>query len=416
MNPHLKAEALDVEKVRAEFPVLAQTVHGKPLIYLDSAASSQKPRAVIERIRRYYEREHANVHRGIHALSVRATECYEEARRKVARFVNARDPREIVFTRGTTEALNLVAAAWGGANLRPGDEILLTILEHHSNIVPWFLAAQRTGARVRFVDIDEEGRLRLDLLDEMLTGRTRVLGVAHVSNALGTSNPVAELARRAHDVGALVVVDGAQGAPHLPVDVQALGCDVYALSGHKMCGPTGSGALWARYEILESMPPYHGGGEMISSVTVEGATYKDPPYKFEAGTPPIACAIGLGAAVDFLTAIGMDAIRAHDAEVVGYALERLGELPGLKIYGPHDDRAGIVSFTLDDVHPHDIGSILDQQGIAIRAGHHCAMPLMRRLGVPATARASFYLYNTHADVDALVEGLKVALRLFGHEA
>ncbi len=380
--------------VKAEFPVLRQMVNGRPLVYLDSAASAQRPRAVLEAVRRYEERDHANVHRGIHTLSIRATEAYEDARAKVARFVNARGANEIVFTRGTTEALNLFAAAWGGANLRSGDEILLTILEHHSNIVPWFLVAERVGARVRFCDIDEEGRLRLDRLDSLLTDRTRVVSVAHVSNVLGTVNPVAEIARRAHEAGAVVVVDGA----------------------HQMCAPTGTGALWGRREWLSAMPPYHGGGEMITTVTTEGATYKEPPHKFEAGTPPIAGAVGLGAAVDFLTGIGFDAIVAHEADLVRYALERLSEFPQVKLYGPREGRAGVLSFTMGDVHPHDIATILDQQGVAIRAGHHCAQPLMRRLGVPATARASFYLYNTRGDVDALVEGLREALRVFGHEA
>lgn len=412
----MKVAAPDVAAWKAEFPVLGQTVNGKPLVYLDSAASSQRPRAVLEAMRRYEERDHANVHRGIHTLSIRATGAYEGARAKVARFVNAASEREIVLTRGTTEALNLFAAAWGSANLKDGDEILLTILEHHSNVVPWFLVAERTGARVRFLDIDDEGRLRLDELHALLTERTRVVSLAHVSNVLGTVNPLAEIARRAHAVGALVVVDGAQGAPHLPVDVRALGCDAYALSGHKMCGPTGSGALWARRELLDSMPPYHGGGEMIAAVTTEGATYKEPPHKFEAGTPPIAGAVGLGAAVDFLTEIGFDAIHAHELDLIDYALDRLAQLPEVRIYGPREERAGVISFTMGDVHPHDVATILDQEGIAIRAGHHCAMPLMRRLGVPATARASFYLYNTHNDVDALVRGLRMALRLFGHPA
>lgn len=412
-----KAAALSVKAVRAEFPILRQRVSGKPLVYLDSAASSQQPRAVLDAVRAYEERDHANVHRGIHTLSIRATEAYEAARAKIARHVNAVDAREIVFTRGTTEALNLVAAAWGGANLEPGDEILLTILEHHSNIVPWFLVAERTGARVRFLDIDDEGRLRLDDLDACLTERTRVVSVAHVSNVLGTVNPIAEIARRAHEAGALVVVDGAQAAPHRRVDVQALGCDAYAISGHKMCGPTGTGALWARLDLLEAMPPYHGGGEMIRTVTTEGATYKEPPHKFEAGTPPIAGAIGLGAAADFLAGVGLDAIHAHEAELTAYALDALGGLPGIRWYGPREDRSAVLSFTLADVHPHDLATILDQEeGVAIRAGHHCAMPLMRRLDVPATARASFYLYNTREDVDALVRGLRTAARLFAHDA
>ena len=411
-----KAPALDARALRAEFPILDQRVNGEPLVYLDSAASSQRPRAVLDAVRRYEERDHANVHRGIHTLSIRATEAYEAARAKLARYVNAGSAREIVFTRGATEGLNLLAAAWGGAHLRPGDEILLTILEHHSNIVPWFLVAERTGARVRFLDIDGGGRLRLDQLDSLLGERTRAVSVAHVSNVLGTVNPVAEIARRAHAAGAVVFVDGAQGAPHLPVDVQALGCDAYAFSGHKMCGPTGTGALWARLDLLDAMPPYHGGGEMITAVTTEGATYKEPPHKFEAGTPPIAGAIGLGAAADFLTGLGLDAIHAHEADLTAYALDRLASLPAVRILGPLEDRAGVVSFTMGDVHPHDIATILDQHGVAIRAGHHCAMPLMRRLDVPATARASLYLYNTRDDVDVLVRGLSTALRLFGHEA
>ncbi|HEV2147200.1 MAG TPA: cysteine desulfurase [Longimicrobiaceae bacterium] len=408
--------SFDVERVRAEFPILDQEVNGHPLVYLDNAASTQKPRAVLEAMDRFYRRDNANVHRGLHELSNRATEAYEDARLRVAGFFGIADTAELIWTRGATEALNLVAWAWGSAHLRAGDEILLTVLEHHSNLVPWQLLAQRTGARLRFLDVDDQGRLDLTALGDLLTERTKLVSLGHVSNALGTVNPVRQIAERAHAVGALVVVDGAQSAPHLPVDVPSLGADFYAFSGHKMCGPTGIGGLWGRREVLEAMPPFHGGGDMIDVVELERCTFAPLPSKFEAGTPNVAGAVGMAAAVDFLAGIGREAILAHERALLAYALERMAEVPDLVLYGPQDpaERSGLVSFTLADVHPHDLATILDAQGIAIRAGHHCAQPLMRRLGLSSTARASFYLYNTRADVDRLVEGLQHARSLFGY--
>ncbi len=408
---------LDPEAVRRDFPVLDQEVHdGQRLVYLDNAASSQRPVQVLEALDRYYRRDHANVHRGVHALSVRATEAYEAARETLARHLGAADPAEVIFTRGTTEAINLAAGSWGAANLSDGDEILLTRMEHHSNIVPWQLVAERTGAEIRWVDVTPGGEgLAMEDVGRLLSDRTRLVGVTHVSNTLGCVNPVREIADMAHDAGALCLVDGAQAAPHLPLDVAELGCDFYALSGHKMCGPTGIGALWARRELLEEMPPYQGGGEMISRVTVEGSTWAEVPQKFEAGTPNIGGAIALAAAVDYLEEVGMDRIHAHEEALVDYALERLAGVPKLEVFGPPrgEDRAAVVSFRYGDLHPHDLATILDQRGIAIRAGHHCNQPLMERLGVSATARASFYLYNTRAEVDALVEGLEFGSEVFG---
>jgi cysteine desulfurase/selenocysteine lyase len=409
-----KQAPLDVQAIREDFPILDQEVNGHRLVYLDNAASSQKPLAVIEALDRYYKYSHANVHRGIHELSTRATELYEGARQRVARHIGAGAPEEVIFVRGTTEGINLVASAWGPANLREGDEILLTVLEHHSNIVPWQLLAQRTGARLKSLDIDDEGRLRLEQLDDLLTERTRLVGVTHVSNALGTINPVKQIVERAHAAGAVVMVDGAQAAPHLPLNVQALGCDFYAFSGHKMCGPTGIGVLWGRRELLEEMAPYQGGGEMIEIVELERSTYKPAPHKFEAGTPNVADAVGLAAAIDYLTAIGLERIHAHEYELVSYALERASDIPGFHQFGPvDDDRAGVLSFELGDIHPHDMAQLLDGRGIAVRAGHHCNQPLMRRLGLGATTRASFYLYNDRDDVDALCDGMKAALEFFG---
>ncbi|MGE0160885.1 MAG: cysteine desulfurase [Gemmatimonadales bacterium] len=404
----------DPGRVRAEFPALAQDVNGKPLVYLDSAATSQKPRAVLDALDAYYEHDNANVHRGIHELSRRATVAFEDARAKVARWVNAAEPSEIVWTRGTTEAINLVATAWGLDNVKAGDEIVLTVLEHHSNIIPWQLLARRTGAKLRYVELDEQGRLRVEMLPDLLSERTKVVAFSHVSNALGTVNPVKEIAAAAHDVGALVVVDGAQGAVHAKVDVQDLGVDCYAFSGHKMCGPTGIGALWARRELLESMSPYQGGGEMIHFVGRDESTWAEVPHKFEAGTPDIAGAIGMGAAVDFLAGIGMDQIQAHERRLLGYALDRVRAIQGIRVYGPEslDEHSAVVSFTLGDAHPHDISTILDAEGIAIRAGHHCAQLVMKHFGISATARASFYLYNTEADVDRLVEGLGLVAGIF----
>jgi cysteine desulfurase/selenocysteine lyase len=406
--------ALDALAIRREFPALDQKVNGNQLVYLDSAATSQKPRPVLDALDAYYERDNANVHRGIHELSRRATIGYEEARAKVAAWIGAAEAAELVWTRGTTEALNLVASAWGLDNVREGDEILVSVLEHHSNIIPWQLLARRTGAELRYIEIDEQGRLILDDLDSLLTDRTKVVAFSHVSNALGTVNPVRELAARAKEVGALTVVDGAQGAVHTKVDVQALGVDCYAFSGHKMCAPTGIGALWARRELLEEMSPYQGGGEMIHTVGRQESTWAAVPHKFEAGTPNIAGAIGMGAAVDFLATIGMEAIGAHERDVVSYALERVGAIDGVRIYGPEsmDEHSAVVSFTLGDAHPHDISTILDAEGVAVRAGHHCAQLVMRHFGVAATARASFYLYNTRDDVDRLCDALELVRGIF----
>jgi cysteine desulfurase/selenocysteine lyase len=405
----------DPKAIRAEFPALDQKVNGKPLVYLDSAATSQKPKHVLRALDAYYEHDNANVHRGIHELSRRATEGFEEARGKVARWIGAADAAEVIWTSGTTGGINLVATAWGLDNLTKGDEILLSVLEHHSNIVPWQLLARRTGAKLRYIEIDEQGRLVLDELDALITDRTKVVAISHVSNALGTVNPVKRIAAAARARGALVVVDGAQGAVHTKVDVQDLGVDFYALSGHKMCGPTGSGALWGRRELLEAMSPYQGGGEMIHFVGRDESTWAEVPHKFEAGTPNIAGAIGLGAAVDFLAEVGMDAIQAHERRLMKYALEAVGSLEGVRVYGPEslDEHSAVVSFTLGDAHPHDISTILDAEGIAIRAGHHCAQLVMRRYGIAATARASFYLYNTEEDVDRLVEGLGLVSGIFG---
>ncbi len=404
----------DVLAIRREFPILQQEVNGKPLAFLDSGASSQKPRQVIDCLEDYYKRYNANVHRGVYKLSEEATFAYERARGKVARFIGAASQREVIFTRNTTEALNLVAYSWGGANLQPGDRILLTIMEHHSNIVPWQLLAQRTGAKLDYLGIDGEGRLRLDELDQKLSERTKLVALTHQSNVLGTINPVRAIADRAHAVGAVVVVDGAQSVPHMPVDVQALGCDFLAFSGHKMCAPTGIGVLWGRRALLEAMPPFLGGGSMIKVVELEQSTYADLPARFEAGTPAIGEAIALGAACDYLSEIGMEAIHRHEVELLAYALERLPAVKGLTLFGPRsvEQRGAAVSFTLDGVHPHDVAAILDGENVAVRAGHHCTQPLHRQLDVPATTRASFYIYNTHEDVDRLAAGLEKARRMF----
>jgi cysteine desulfurase/selenocysteine lyase len=404
----------DVLAIRREFPILQQEVNGKPLAFLDSGASSQKPRQVIDCLEDYYKRYNANVHRGVYKLSEEATFAYERARGKVARFIGATSQREVIFTRNTTEALNLVAYSWGGANLQPGDRILLTIMEHHSNIVPWQLLAQRTGAKLDYLGIDGEGRLRLDELDQKLSERTKLVALTHQSNVLGTINPVRAIAERAHAVGAVVVVDGAQSVPHMPVDVQALGCDFLAFSGHKMCAPTGIGVLWGRRALLEAMPPFLGGGSMIKVVELEQSTYADLPARFEAGTPAIGEAIALGAACDYLSEIGMEAIHRHEVELLAYALERLSAVEGLTLFGPRsvEQRGAAVSFTLDGVHPHDVAAILDGENVAVRAGHHCTQPLHRQLDVPATTRASFYIYNTHEDVDRLAAGLEKARRMF----
>jgi cysteine desulfurase/selenocysteine lyase len=413
---------LNVERIRADFPILARQVHGKPLVYLDNAATSQKPESVIETLDDYYRRYNANIHRGVHTLAEEATAAYEGARRKVGRFINAYSPREVVFVRNTTEAINLVALTWGRNNLSEGDVIILSVMEHHSNLVPWQLLAQATGARLEFIGLDPQGRLILDDLDRLLDRfgpRVKLVTVGGMSNVLGTINPVTEVTARAHQAGALSLVDGAQSVPHLPVDVQAIGADFLAFSGHKMLGPTGIGVLWARKEILNAMPPFMGGGDMIKSVHLRESEWNDIPYKFEAGTPNIAHAIGLGAAVDYLNELGMENVHAHERALVAYALDRLASLPNLVIYGPPAaERGGVITFNLMRdgellIHPHDLASILDREGIATRAGHHCAQPLMEHYGVPATARASFYVYNTEEEVDKLVEALLKAQRVFG---
>ena len=412
LSPQLAGNMFDVERIRAEFPILAQTVNGRPLVYLDNGATSQKPRRVIEAIRRYYESDNANVHRGLHALSERATNAYEGARDTVRTFLNAADRREIVFVRGATEGLNLIAQSWARPRLQPGDEVLITTMEHHSNIVPWQLVCRQTGAQLRVAPIHDSGELDMEAFANLVSERTRVVAVAHVSNALGTINPARQIVETAHTAGAIAVLDGAQAAAHGPVDVRALGCDFYVLSSHKCYGPTGMGVLYGRAELLEAAEPYQGGGDMIRTVSFEESTWNELPYKFEAGTPNIAGTIGLGAAVEFMTELGMDAIAAHEREVLEYATERLDELDGIRIIGTAPEKAGILSFVVEGVHPHDVGTIVDQHGVAIRAGHHCAMPLMRRYRVPATSRASLALYNTRADVDALVEGLHGVKEIF----
>jgi cysteine desulfurase / selenocysteine lyase len=403
---------LDPAALRADFPILARTVRGHPLVYLDSAATAQKPEAVLRAMDDYYRAHNANVHRGVHTLSSEATDLYEGARATVAAFIGAAEAREVVFTRGTTESINLVAAAWGGG-LGPGDKIVLTEMEHHSNLVPWQLLAARTGVELRYLRLTAEGTLDLSDLEALLDRQVRLLAFTHVSNALGTVNPVARLVDAAHAVGAYVLLDAAQSVPHLPVDVGTLGVDFLAFSGHKMLGPTGIGALWARREILEAMPPYQGGGEMIRTVRLSGSTWADTPARFEAGTPPIGPAVGLGAAVRYLEATGMARVHAHESDLVACALDRLGALRGVTIHGPLRGRSGSVTFSVDGIHPHDVASILDSRGVAVRAGHHCAMPVHERLGLPATLRASFYLYNTRAEIDALVDGLHAARALFG---
>ena len=406
---------LDVRRVRQDFPILRQQVNGRRLVYLDNAATTQKPRQVIEALVRYYETSNANIHRGIHTLATRATEQYEDARRKVARFIGARGPEEVVFTRNATEAINLVARAWGDEHVGEGDEIVLTLMEHHSNIVPWQLLARRTGATLRYAGITDDGRLDLDELRRLIGPRTKLVAVTHMSNVLGTINPVADIAEMAHAAGALVLVDGAQSVPHLPVDVQALGADFLAFSAHKMLGPTGVGVLWARAELLEAMPPFLGGGDMIAVVRPESSTWAELPHKFEAGTPNIADVIAFGAAIDYLAGIGMANVRRHEEELTELALEQLRRVPGLRVFGPvaASERGGVVSFSMQAAHPHDVATIADGYGVAIRAGHHCAQLLMRALGVPATSRASFSIYNDADDIEALVEALEGVNRVFG---
>lgn len=414
--PHTEPapDAERVAAIRSDFPILQRRVAGdKPLIYLDNGASSQKPEAVLQAMDDYYRRSHANVHRGVHTLSEEATAAFENARLRVARFINAPSARQIVFTRGTTEAINLVANSWGRANLHPGDEVLLTEMEHHSNIVPWQMLRDQIGFTLRYVPFTPDGQLDFDALDGLLTERTKLFGFVHVSNVLGTINPARELIARAHAVGAKVLVDAAQSAPHMPVDVQELDADFFAFSSHKMCGPTGVGVLYGRMSVLESMPPWQGGGDMIREVKLDGSTWNTVPYRFEAGTPAIAEVIGLGAAVDYLAQVDMAWVDAHDRALARYAYERLSQVEGVHILGPGPDRrAGLLSFTLGDIHPHDLAAILDGAGIAIRAGHHCAQPIHDKLGIVASARASFYLYNTLEEVDQLAAGLERANDIF----
>ncbi len=406
---------LDVARIRADFPVLSQRVHGRPLVWLDNASTSQKPRAVLEAMRRVYEEHNANIHRGVYEFSERTTAAFEEARAKVARFINAPEAREIVFVRNATEGLNLIAYAWGRDNVRKGDRIVTTVLEHHSNFVPWQQLAKDNGAELVVIDVDDEGRLRLDQLGLELERGAKVLAITHTSNGLGVVNPVAEIVRWAKASGATVIVDAAQSAPHTAVDVQALGCDFLAFSGHKMLGPVGSGVVWGRAELLERMRPFLYGGDMISRVTIERTEWNELPWKFEAGTSSYVDAIGLGAAVDYLTAVGIDRIHAHELQLMGHLLPKLLAEDGITVYGPHglEDRVGVVSFDVRGIHPHDMATLLDREGIAVRAGHHCNHPLMTRLGVPATTRASVYLYNTTEECDVLIDGIRRARKVFG---
>ena len=408
------AKTIDWSALRKDFPILDQQVHGQPLVYFDNAATSQKPRQVVSALVNYYEHDNANVHRGIHELSMRATNHFEAARERTAKFINARNAEEIVWTRGTTEAINLVASSWGNKFIKAGDVILLTEMEHHSNIVPWQLLAQRTGAELRFLPITGDiGLLDLTRLDEFLTDRVKLLAMVHISNSLGTINPVIELCAKARKKGITTLVDAAQSAGHRPLDVQEIGCDFLAVSGHKMCGPTGIGFLYGRGEVLEQMPPYHGGGEMILTADYQKSSYKAPPHRFEAGTPDISGPIGLHAAMDYLDTIGRDKISAHDMEMGAYAFAKLTELKNIRIFGPHIGRAGLVSFLLNDIHAHDVTELANQKGVALRGGHHCTQPLMRKLGVESTSRASFYFYNTTAEIDRLIEVLKEIQKFFG---
>ena len=402
----------DVDKVREDFPVLKQRIHGKPLVYLDSAATAQKPLAVIDAIRKFYEVDCANIHRGVHELSQRSTAAYEETRTKAKRFLNARAKNEVIFVRGTTEGINLVASSWGRKNVREGDEIVISALEHHSNIVPWQLLCEEKGAKLRVIPMDDRGELLLEEYEKLLGPRTRMVAVGHISNALGTVNPVRQIVEMAHRAGALALIDGAQAAPHMKIDVQALDADFYAFSGHKVFGPTGIGILYGKARLLNAMPPYQGGGDMIKTVTFEKTVYADLPYKFEAGTPSIAGGIGLGAAFDYVTRIGLDKIAAYEHELLVYGTEALSRIPGLRIVGTARDKAAVLSFVIDGIHPHDIGTVLDRQGIAVRTGHHCAQPVMDRFGVPATTRASLAFYNTVAEIDALTAGLAKVKEIF----
>jgi cysteine desulfurase/selenocysteine lyase len=413
VTPAPSIVGFDAERIRLDFPVLHQKAHGKPLVYLDNAATTQKPRAVIDATTRYYERDNANIHRGVHVLSERATRHYEEARAKIARFLNAPDARSLVFTRNSTEGINLVAQTFARARVSAGDEIILSEIEHHSNIVPWQLLAEEKGARLRVIPVDDRGDLILDAYEALFSDRTKIVAVTHMSNALGTIPPVEEIIRMAHARGVPVLVDGSQAAYHRRVDLQALDCDFYVVTGHKLYGPTGIGALYGKREHLEAMPPYQGGGDMIRSVSFAKTTWNDVPFKFEAGTPNIAGSIGLGAAIDYIESVGMDAIAAHERDLLEYATASVADIPGLTIIGTAREKASVLSFTMDGIHPHDIGTVLDREGIAVRTGHHCAQPVMDRFGIPATARASFAMYNTRSEVDALVAGIVKVKELLG---
>ncbi|MEZ4994800.1 MAG: cysteine desulfurase [Saprospiraceae bacterium] len=403
--------SLDVSKIRADFPLLQREMNGKPIVFLDSAASSQKPQYVIDAMDRYYSRQHANVHRGVYQLSQEATDAFERARELVRGFINAKSDKEIIFTRGTTEGINLVAASFGGKFLQEGDEVIISYLEHHSNIVPWQLICEQKGAKLQVIPINEKGELDMGAYAELLSERTKIVAVNHVSNALGTINPVRAIIEAAHERNIPVLLDGAQAIPHMQVDVQELDADFYAFSGHKMLGPTGIGVLYGKSSWLEAMPPYHGGGEMIHTVTFEKTTYAELPHKFEAGTPDIAGAVGLGAAVEYMTAIGYEALSRHEHELLEYATERLLQIEGLRIYGTADEKAGVISFLVDDIHPYDLGTLLDKQGIAVRTGHHCTQPLMDYFGIPGTVRASFAVYNNREDIDKLVAGVERAVKM-----
>ena len=405
--------SFEADSIREDFPILKQLVYGKPLVYLDNAATSQKPTAVVDAMTRYYSTDNSNIHRGVHLLSERATQQYEEARVKAQHFINAAAPKEIIFTRGTTEAINLVAGSYGRANVNSGDEVLITAMEHHSNIVPWQILCEEKGARLRVAPINDDGELIIEEFAKLLNERTKIVSLAHVSNALGTINPIRAIVEIAHRHNVPVMIDGAQAAPHMKLDVQELECDFYAFSGHKVFGPTGIGVLYGKASLLDAMPPYQGGGDMIASVTFEKTTYNTLPYKFEAGTPNIAGTIGLGAAIDYVNQIGIDRIARYEHELLDYGTDALSQIPGLRLIGTAKDKAGVLSFVLEGVHPHDVGTILDREGIAIRTGHHCAMPVMERFGIPATARASLAFYNTKEEIDALVAGIHKVKEVFG---
>jgi len=407
------ATAFDVTAIRADFPILGTEVHGRPLVYLDNAATTQKPRVVLQALQDYYASSNANVHRGVHYLSGKATDLFESARARIGAFIGAADPREVIFTRNATEGINLVAQTWGRASVRAGDEVLISAIEHHSNIVPWQMLCEEKGATLRVIPMFDSGELDMEAFARLLSPRTRLVAVSALSNALGTVNPVEEITRAAHEAGAVVLVDGAQAAYHMPVDVRAIGCDFFVLTGHKVYGPTGIGVLYGKAALLDAMPPWQGGGDMISSVTFERTTWNVLPYKFEAGTPHIAGAVGLGAAVDYLSAIGMDRIQAQERELLAYGTEALRQVPGLTLVGTAPRKASILSFVMDGIHPHDLGTIVDREGVAIRTGHHCAQPVMDRLGIPATARASLAMYNTREEIDALVAALHEARKVFG---